>query len=94
MGCVHSDASWLVHRLGAGPNGVLGLQQPASCRNVLSTSAPAADPRSPDAGAQPPEVFQEAVQLALKEAGAGSSTAAAGSEEAANGGACTREGCT
>ncbi|KAI7837679.1 hypothetical protein COHA_008472 [Chlorella ohadii] len=45
-------------------------------------------------GAQPPEVFQEAVQRALKEAGAGSASGTAGSEGAANGGSCTREGCT
>lgn len=41
-------------------------------------------------GAQPPEAFQEAVRLALKEGGG---AAAAGGGEAA-GGACTREGCT
>jgi protein disulfide-isomerase len=45
-------------------------------------------------GAQPPDVFQEAVQRVLKEAGASSSSATASSEGAANGGSCTREGCT
>ena len=49
---------------------------------------------SPCAGAQPPEVFQEAVQRALKEGGAASGSTAAGGESAANGGSCTREGCT
>ena len=40
------------------------------------------------AGAQPPEAFREAIQLALKEAGSGS-----GGGGAAEGGACTPEGC-
>lgn len=56
--------------------------------------APPCAHRSHFAGAQPPEVFQEAVQRALKEAGAGSASGTAGSEGAANGGSCTREGCT
>ena len=43
------------------------------------------------AGAQPPEAFREAIQLALKEAGSSSSGSDSGG--AANGGACTPEGC-
>jgi hypothetical protein len=43
------------------------------------------------AGAQPPEAFREAVQLALKEGG--SSGAAGDGSGGTNGGACTREGC-
>lgn len=41
------------------------------------------------AGAQPPEAFQEAVQMALKEAGS-----SAGGGSSGEGGACTGEGCT
>ncbi|EFN58796.1 hypothetical protein CHLNCDRAFT_140580 [Chlorella variabilis] len=40
-------------------------------------------------GAQPPEAFQEAVQMALKEAGS-----SAGGGSSGEGGACTGEGCT
>ena len=46
------------------------------------------------AGAQPPEAFQEAVHLALKEAGSSAAAAdAAGTGGAADsGGACARDG--